>query len=247
MRRPTVESGFLEMVESSSVNRLYRSNMTRRLATWLAVASLAGAAESPVKFDNEVVRILSVVDTPGRKSAMHKHDVNRVMIYLDSGAIDLKYEDGRVEHQRWKPGQVAWSPAGGMHTSENVGKAGPLRIVEIELKQPGPAALAARNKSLDPVALDPKNNRLLLENEQVRVFRSVLAPGKSEKMHEHTGRGRVVVLLTDIQASVVTPGAGTPSPFNGKAGEVRWSAGAVTHQGTNNGSKPFDMILVEVK
>jgi hypothetical protein len=39
--------------------------------------------------------------------------------------------DGKIEHQSWKAEQVAWSPAGGLHTSENVG-AKPLVIVEVE-------------------------------------------------------------------------------------------------------------------
>ena len=199
------------------------------------------AADNPVKFDNDLVRILKVTVPPGKKSAMHTHEVNRVMIYLDAGAIDIGHKDGRVDHQRWKPEQVAWSPKGGLHTSDNVGGT-TIRVVEIELKKPAPVAVG-RDARLDPVAIDPKHNILLLENDQVRVFRSWREAGMTEAMHEHTGAGRVVVLLTDIEAKV-SPGG---TEMKDQAGEVHWTAGATKHAGTNVGKKRFDMILVEVK
>ena len=43
---------------------------------------------------------------------------------------------------------MAWSPAGPLHVSENVGTA-ELRIVEIEIKKPAPATGPKRNPKLD--------------------------------------------------------------------------------------------------
>ena len=205
---------------------------------------LLAAADSPVKFDNDIVRVLKVTVPPGKKSAMHTHEMNRVMIYLDAGAIGIGHKDGRVEHQKWKPEQVAWSPKSGLHTSDNIGGT-TIRVVEIELKKPVPAKPAAvRDAKLDPVAIDPKHNILLLENDQVRIFRSWREPGMTEAMHEHTGAGRVVVLLTDIEAKVSPDG----TEMKDKAGEVHWTAGPTKqHAGTNVGRKRFDMILIEVK
>src|SRR5437764_15186935 len=95
-----------------------------RLFIGALLACVAGfAADDRVKVDNHAVRILKVVDTPHNRSAQHRHAVNRVMVYLDSGDIELTYEDGHKDDQHWKAGQVAWSPAGGRHTSENVGSA----------------------------------------------------------------------------------------------------------------------------
>jgi len=203
------------------------------------------AADERVKVDNDVVRILKVVDSPGKKGLMHEHHVNRVMIYLDEGAMKLEFEDGRVDNQRWKPGQVAWSAKGGKHTSQNVG-ARPVRIAEIELKKPGPATAAVRNREMDPVVTDSEHNVLLFENDQVRVFRSWREAGGRETMHEHLGAGRVVVLLTDIEASV-TSADGKTGSLKGTRGEVFWSAGAVKHAGRNDGAKRFEMVMVEVK
>lgn len=212
------------------------------MTTLLFGLLLAMAADDRVKIDNDAVRVLNVVDQPHTPSALHRHEVNRVMIYLSAGDLTVRYQDGKVEEQHWKPGQVAWSPAGGMHISENVGST-PLRIIEVELKKPASKA-PKRDRKLDPVAIDPKHNVLLFENAQVRVFRSWREPGATEMMHEHVGTGRVGVFLTDLDATVKL-GDGSSSALHLKAGDVTWS-GPVTHATTNLGPNRFEMIVVEV-
>jgi quercetin dioxygenase-like cupin family protein len=218
--------------------------MMRLLLSALLGCAFFLAADDRVKVDNESVRILRVVDTPHNKSALHRHEVNRVMVYLDPGDIELTYEDGHKDEQHWKAGQVAWSPAGGRHTSENVGSA-PIRIIEIELKKTAPASPPMRSRALDPVVIDPKHNLLLFENDQVRVFRTWRESGGAETMHEHTGAGRALVLLTDLDASVKLVDGAT-NRQRASAGDVLWT-GAVTHAATNLGSKQFEMVVVEVK
>jgi hypothetical protein len=125
-----------------------------------AVLLVAQPAGPPV--ENEYVRVVLATDRPVAKpGALHEHKQNRVMIYLDSGTIEIKNADGRVDDQHWKAGDIAWSPSNGMHTSQNIGST-PVRIVEIELrntpKTTGPAAGA------------------ILDNAQTRVYRSSSAP-----------------------------------------------------------------------
>lgn len=205
---------------------------------------LSGATDDRVKVDNEFVRILKVTDEPHHPSALHEHEFNRVMIYLDNGDLLLTYADGRQDRQHWKAGQVAWSPAYGKHTSENVG-ASPVRIVEIELKKPAPVARHSRSAKLDAVVLDPKHNTVLLDNAQVRVFRSWREPGGTEPLHAHEGAGRASVLLTDMQAQVKLSD-GTATTQQGKAGDVSWS-GPVTHATSNLGRQKLEVLVVEVK
>ena len=58
----------------------------RTLSYFLIGGFLAGSlhAAGPV-IDNDQARVLDVSNTPGQKSQLHKHDVNRIMIHLDAG------------------------------------------------------------------------------------------------------------------------------------------------------------------
>ena len=94
-----------------------------------------------------------------------------------------------------------------MHTSENVG-ANPLVI---PWKSQVEARVAARlpnaTRKMDPVLTDSKHNNLLFEERSgaaCSVAGARLGPVRT--MHERPGSaGRVVVLLTDIQAKVRMP------------------------------------------
>ncbi len=205
---------------------------------------LFAAADDRIKLDNDFVRVIKATVQPHDKGALHRHEFNRVMIFLDAGDLTVVHQDGRRDEQHWKAGQVAWEPAGGMHTSENVGAA-PLRLVEVEIKKPAPAIPPVRQPALDPVVIDPRHNILLFDNPQVRVFRSWREPGGVEKMHEHTGSGRLVVLLTDLDAAMRSPD-GAVTPQHGAEGDVLWS-GPVTHAARNTGSRRFEMVVIEVK
>jgi quercetin dioxygenase-like cupin family protein len=219
--------------------------MISMLRAALLLLPAALCAQSTAVVDNPTVRILNAVDLPHKPTALHKHDFNRVMIYLDNGDQDIT-TDGKVEHYHWKAGDVVWSPGGPMHVSENVGAAN-LRIVEIEVKKPAPAAPPKRNPKLDPVAVDRSHNKLIFENDQVRVFRSKLDAGDREKWHEHAGAGRAVVLLSPVAARVEAAN-GDASPMNGGVGDAFWRDGAVKqHRGMNIGSRPAEMVIVEVK
>jgi len=208
------------------------------------VAIRLGAVESTVKIDNASVRVLSVTYQPHDKSILHSHAGNRVVILLDAGRLVTTYEGGRKEDQTWEAGEARWTPVGGKHVAENMGSK-PVRIIEVEVKRPGPAQPARRSPALDPVVIDPSHNILLFENEQVRVFRSWREAGSKEKMHEHTGAGRVAVLLTDIDAKIESE-VGEVTALRASAGDVLWS-GPLTHSTTNVGPRKFEMIVVEVK
>ena len=66
--------------------------------------------------DNEFVTVHMATDQPQSKSELHRHALDRVMIYLDDGKLRIENVNGPVENQSWKPGQVAWSPAGGVES-----------------------------------------------------------------------------------------------------------------------------------
>lgn len=133
-----------------------------RLALLALPVALLMAQTPHAPLENEYVRVVwathKPVDKPG---ALHEHKQNRVMIYLDSGTMRIAYADGRVDNQKWKAGDIAWSPANGMHTSQNIGST-PLRIVELEIRKGSAETKAGAYRKID--------------NSQVLVYRSAKAP-----------------------------------------------------------------------
>jgi uncharacterized RmlC-like cupin family protein len=134
-----------------------------RFLLFFAPLALLIAQPRTPPVENEFVRVVMATDQPVAKpGALHEHKQNRVMIYLDSGDIQIKYADGRVDNQHWKAGDIAWSPASGMHTSQNVSSS-PVRIVEVELRNQGKPA-------------SKPNAAAALDNSQVLVYRATAPP-----------------------------------------------------------------------
>jgi quercetin dioxygenase-like cupin family protein len=201
------------------------------------------AADNAAKIDNDQARILVVNSAPDVKSALHKHDMNRVMIYLDAGKMTLTDPNGKVETLSFKAGEALWSPAGGLHTSLNVsGHA--VRIVEVELKSKPGRASTLKQSALDPIKVDPKRYKVELENDQVRVFRVRYEPHGKGVTHEHT-LNRVVTFITDGNMKVATPD-GEAKILKTAAGDVTWG-GPARHVEENLSDQPFEVVVVEFK
>ena len=201
---------------------------------------LALAAQRPVPIDNEWARVVIATSAPGPKGRIHKHDMNRVMVYLDKGAQRLEYEDGSRREIPFGPGDVKWDPKGGMHTSENRGGS-TFRVVEIELKKPGGHVAWP---ATDPVKIAPSAYKVEFENDQVRVLRVRLAARQKVDLHEHR-LPRIVVPLTEIDLQA-TSADGTQSSFKGKLGDAIFASPA-RHREQNMMDTTAELIVVELK
>ncbi len=206
----------------------------------LLTAGALWPQDAGVKFDTPEARVVEVVTSPGQRSPMHEHHLNRVLIYLDNGHQTLTDAGGQVEDVRFHAGDVRWSPAGARHTSDNVGGT-TYRIVEVELKN-APGALPASD--LDPVRVAPDHYKVEFENPQVRVLRAHYGPHEAGPLHEHI-LNRVMVYLTDAHVKVTTPD-GKVQMMDAKAGDVRMG-GAAKHQEENLSLLPFEVVVVEFK
>jgi uncharacterized RmlC-like cupin family protein len=206
-------------------------------------AGICVLAQSPqTLIENDQVRVVRVTDQPHVKSQPHEHKVNRVMIYLQPGREDIISQDGKKTTLQWMAGEVKWSPASGVHTSEITSNS-PVTIVEVEVKKAGGAANAG-GTPLDPVKVDPKDYKVEFENNQVRIVR-VRIPAKNQTpLHEHV-LNRVVVYLTD-QNSLITAPDGKTETAQHKAGEASWG-GPAKHREQNRLDTPFEAIVVEFK
>ena len=155
------------------------------------------------------------------------------MIYLDTADQDISHPGAPAEHLHWIAGDVAWSEVGGMHISENVSDV-PLRMVEVEIKQPAPAVAPKRARTL------------IFENPQVCVFRSTRESGGRENWHEHAGAGRAVILLAPLSARIESAN-GKLASMNGDRGDAFWTDGYIRHRASNLGAGPSDLIIGEGK
>src|SRR5262249_16424140 len=213
-----------------------------RTLPFLPPAPIARAADTTTPIDNDQVKVLTVTQAPHVKTRLHDHKINRVMIYLQAGHQNIDYQDGKKVVLDWKPGEMKWSPASGMHIAE-ITSDKPVTIVEIELKKPGNTGKKASG-ALDPVKLVPKSYNVELENDQVRVLRVKIGPHQSVPVHEHM-LNRVVTYITDQNFRVTTPD-GKAETVQHKAGEVSWGT-PTTHKEENLSDKPFEAVVVELK
>jgi uncharacterized RmlC-like cupin family protein len=205
-----------------------------------ALLALPLAAQTPPAIENDQVRVLVVTDQPKHKSALHEHKVNRVMIYLDPGTDRITYEDGRVEDLKFRANEIRWSPAGGKHTSENIGERS-FRIVEVELKNAGGPF---QPPALDTPQLWPKFFRIPIDNRQVRVLVARIPAKQKFTLHQHA-LNRVLVNLTDQHFRVIDE-SGEAVEINAKAGDVHW-AKPNKHSEENLSDQPFEGVVVELK
>lgn len=199
-------------------------------------------AQTPPALENGQVRVVTAHDVPHVKHALHEHKLNRVMVYLTAGEQDIVTQDGKKTTLKFKPGDVKWSPASGLHTSE-VTSAAPADIIELEVKKPGDPAKTA-TAALDPLKVSPSVYKLEFENSQVRVMRVKFPSHGAVPEHEHM-LNRVVVYLTGQDSKITTPD-GKVEESKHKAGQVSWG-GPAKHKEENVLDTPVEVIVVEFK
>jgi len=76
----------------------------------LTLGTLLQAATPDVLLENDKVRVVRAVDQPHSPGQLHKHERNRVMVYLQPGTETITSADGRKQNLAWKGGEVKWSP-----------------------------------------------------------------------------------------------------------------------------------------
>ena len=98
-----------------------------------------------VQIDNDFVRVIRAIVPPHEKPRVHEHPFNRVIVYLDKGSSRFD-----IRTAAWKSNIFQRDRRSGARrpgaASENTGRA-PVRVVEIELKKPGPVFSVTRERS----------------------------------------------------------------------------------------------------
>jgi quercetin dioxygenase-like cupin family protein len=220
--------------------------LQRLLMMGIGLAALA-AAQDPVlvspdykaEIENNWVRVLRVNRGPHAKAPMHQHPAS-VVVYLTDYHQRVTGADGRVQEVTHKAGDVSYTEAV-KHSEENLSDH-PLEAAVIELK-PRPPGFKPKPITLDPVKLDPEHHLVPLENDRVRVLRTILEPHMKSPLHEHPHY--VVVYLTELHTTM-TLGDGRTVDNPRRPGEIAWRD-ALQHVTENIGDRMAMEIQVELK
>jgi quercetin dioxygenase-like cupin family protein len=216
--------------------------MVRVLCLWasltLCFATPARAAEK-VEIDNPWVRVLRITQAPHEKSEMHERPA-AIAVYLTDVHERIHEAAGKVRDLKKKAGDVAFFEAA--KTAEENASDQPLEEILVELK-PGTKGPTGWPVSIDPVKVDPSHHPVPLENDRVRVLRTILDPHVKGPAHEHPSY--VVVYLTELHTTM-TMGDGRQIDNPRKPGEVAWRD-ALKHQTENIGDKRAVEIQIELK
>ncbi len=102
---------------------------------------------------------------------------------------------------------------------------------------------AMARQGADPAVVAANVYKLILENDQVRVFDVRFKPGAKALMHWHPNH--VVYILEDAKLRLAFPD-GTANEINLKAGQALW-LGAGSHEATNVGAVEAHNLVVELK
>ncbi len=100
-------------------------------------------------FENDRVRVWEMELEPGQRSALHRHELDYVMIQLSGDRVRAEFEPdsadafggsslpGGVLEAPVTPGLVVWGSRGGIETAVNPGQE-TFREIVVELKDPSP-------------------------------------------------------------------------------------------------------------
>lgn len=170
-----------------------------------------------VIMENDHVRVFEALVSPGATSSMHTHPP-MVVISLDKARMNMSMPDDTSSIFDLNPAQAFWVD-GIEHAWELLAGQAHVIAVEIKAARTGEAPSPAPLDETDAVAVDPTHHHVFLENEHVRVFEVLAAPGATSPMHTHPPL--VVVSLDKARAKMTSPD-GESTIFDLNPGQVFW-------------------------
>jgi hypothetical protein len=170
---------------------------------------------------------------------MHSHPPY-VSVSFTADHSKYTFPDGKATEERTKAGAVTYSKEV-THAFENLSdNTGESVMVELKNRPPGAAAVKTE---MDPVKVDPKHYKVVIDNDRVRILRAKYGPHEKSVMHEHPAS--VAVYMTDGHTKF-TLADGTSQENNTKAHDASW-ADAGKHLPENLGDKPMEVVVIELK
>jgi quercetin dioxygenase-like cupin family protein len=209
-------------------------------ATAQAPVAIQKEPRHQLEFQNGCVRLFNVRIPPGDSTLFHTHENDNVGVKLTDAELNDVIPGGDPARVLVKRGAVAFGhyPTPLIHSVSNVGNTLFHNTLVEVLPSKGLPSNAA-------TLADVAGYTLEIENERVRIFRLVIAPGQSTHQHSHALHGMSVV-ITEGKIAVGLPGTATEIVLF-KPGDYRWHQGGVKHSLTNVGSANFEVVVIELK
>jgi len=104
--------------------------------------------------------------------------------------------------------------------------------------------LASSAFAQDVLKVSPSTNKVLVDNQHVRVLESTFKPGAKEPMHTHPAGWYYVTKAGTLK---VTYASGKVEMWTPKVGEQAWMDGEEAHTAENVGKTTLQYLMVEVK
>jgi len=104
--------------------------------------------------------------------------------------------------------------------------------------------LAGDALAQDVLKVSPATNKVLVENQYVRVLQSTFKPGAKEPMHTHPAGWYYVTKAGTLKVSYAN---GKVEMWSPKVGEQAWMDGEEAHSAENTGKTTLQYLMVEVK
>lgn len=161
-----------------------------------------------VVLENDHVRVMQALASPGARSPMHSHPPF-VFVSLNRARLRMTAPDGSSSIFDLHPAQVLWME-NAAHSWELLSGQGEVIGVEVKAARQGKAPAPVVRAPNDPVTVDPAHHHVILENDHVRVFEVLASPGAKSPMHLHSpfllismGRARARLTLPDGNTAIL--------------------------------------------
>jgi hypothetical protein len=193
-------------------------------------------------FKNDYVTVLKIDLPPHRTTGFHTHTTDSVSVNIE--AADMANQlPGQPQtpprhSRRGEPSFTAYSQKPPVtHKATNMGET-PFHNVSFLFNQPRPAGFQPSSRT------GAAGYTQVMDNERVRGWRLVLAPGETSGVITQTAPGLRIVLDGGEIAELV-PGA-APRGMNLRMGEFYWQEPG-TRAVKNNGTAPLEIFEFELK
>jgi hypothetical protein len=215
------------------------------LCVWVGLCAAQNVPTQKIVFENQFVRAIDIRVKPGVFEPKHSHarGVTIALTEYDNETVDYP-PNGNVNRRHVKFGEVRWVEAV-THEARNTGST-EQHVIRVELKQaaPAPAGAPPKPDPLDSLIACKDTQKLILENESVRVIQEKVPPGVAQPKHRHA-HGMLIPLANSDIESVDDPG-GQPVQRHLQFGDAGWRE-PVVHSVKNAGKTELLNIRIEVK